>query len=321
MKILVTGGSGFVGSNLVDALLAAEHTVTAYDNLSTGTERFLCDASSDKRFEFIDGDVLDLAKLTSVVSGHDVVVHLSANADVRYGWNSPTRDLAQNTVGTQNVLEAMRSTGVRRILFASTGSVYGEAAVFPTVEEAPFPTQTSLYGASKLAAEGLITAYCEAGFASASIFRFVSILGPRYTHGHVYDFVRQLTKNPNYLRVLGDGSQRKSYLHVSDCIAAILLRLDAEPKSEVLNLGFDGYCEVKDSIRWITRQMGLTPEIHYSGGSRGWVGDNPFIYLAIDRMRSLGWEPKVPIGDAVTDTVKWLLENQWVFEANSESNW
>ena len=190
--------------------------------------------------------------------GCDTVFHLAANADVRHGVEHPRKDLEQNTLGTSSVLEAMRLRGVRRIAFASTGSVYGEAAVIPTPEDAPFPVQTSLYGASKLAAEGLIAAYAEAFGIQAWIFRFVSILGERYTHGHVFDFYRQLLEHPGRLDVLGDGTQRKSYLYVQDCIDAVMLALEkADARVNILNLGTDEYCQVKDSVGWICEHLRL----------------------------------------------------------------
>lgn len=216
MRALVTGGAGFIGSSLVDRLLSLGHSVVAYDNFSTGQRGFLAGALQHPSFTLVEGDTLDLDALTRAVDGCDVVFHLAANADVRFGTEHPKRDLEQNTVATFNVLEAMRANGVKRIAFSSTGSVYGEAHVFPTPEDAPFPLQTSLYGASKLAGEGMIAAYA-AGFGfEGCIFRFVSILGERYTHGHVFDFYRSLREDPTRLRVLGDGTQRKSYLYIGD---------------------------------------------------------------------------------------------------------
>src|SRR5215217_4936754 len=222
-RYFVTGGAGFIGSNLVDRLLADGHRVTAYDNLSTGQRPFLADAAKNPHFALVEGDVLDLPLLKKAVAGHEFVFHLAANADVRFGTNHPDRDLQQNTIATFNVLEAMRVNGVKRIGFSSTGSVYGEPTVFPTPEDAPFPVQTSLYGASKLAAEGLIEAYCEGFGFQGYIFRFVSVLGERYTHGHVFDFYKKLLADPTRLHVLGDGRQRKSYMYVQDCVDAMLL--------------------------------------------------------------------------------------------------
>jgi len=207
----------------------------------------------------------------------------------------------------------MRATGAQRIVFASTGSIYGEASVIPTPERAPFTVQTSLYGASKLAGEGLIQAYCE-GFGFQSwIFRFVSILGERYTHGHVVDFYRSLRADPSRLRVLGNGRQRKSYLYVQDCIDAILVALDrATEKVNVLNLGTEECCEVNDSIEWIIRALGVSPILDYTGGDRGWIGDNPFIFLDTTRIRALGWKPKLTIREGILRTLDYLRSNEWV---------
>jgi len=314
----VTGGAGFIGSNVVDRLLAAGHEVVAYDDFSTGQERFLDRARASPRLRIVRGDILDAAALESAIAGADQVFHLAASADVRFGTLHPSRDLEQNTIGTFRVLDAMRKTGVKKIAFSSTGSVYGEAKVFPTPEDAPFPVQTSLYGAAKLAGEGLIQAFCEGFGFQGWIFRFVSILGPRYSHGHVFDFYRSLRKDPTRLHVLGNGKQRKSYLHVDDCVDAILLALErAQERVNVLNLGTDEHCEVDDSVRWITEALGISPERTYSGGERGWIGDNPLILLDCTRMRALGWRPKHGIREAIVETLRYLQENPWLLEARS----
>ena len=315
MKAFVSGGAGFIGSNLVDRLLDVGHEVTVYDNLSTGLLQFLEYARDFDSFRLVEGDLLDEGSLSEAISGHEFVFHLAANADVRFGTEHPRRDLEQNTIVTNNVLEAMRKNGISKIAFASTGSVYGDATVIPTPENAPFPIQTSLYAASKLAGEGLIAAYC-GGFGFQSwIFRFVSILGERYTHGHVFDFYRKLKQNPSRLEVLGNGKQRKSYLYIQDCIDAMLFALEKSNESvNVLNLGVDGYCEVNDSIGWICEELGVTPKLEYSGGDRGWIGDNPFIFLDTSKIRDLGWKPKLSIQDGVLKTIQYLKTNEWVFE-------
>ena len=317
-RFLVTGCAGFIGSNLVDRLLASGWEVVGVDDFSTGQRRFLSAALTDPRFRLIEADLLDLPALTAALDGADFVFHLAANADVRFGTEHPHKDLEQNTIATFNVLEAMRSNGVRHIAFSSTGSVYGEPKVFPTPEEAPFPVQTSLYAASKVAGESLIAAYC-AGFGFRSwIFRFVSILGERYTHGHVLDFYRQLRSDPTRLRVLGNGRQRKSYLYVQDCIDAMLVSIErAQEPVNVFNLGFDGYCEVNDSIGWICDTLGVRPALEYTGGDRGWVGDSPFIFLDTARIRGLGWTPKLDIRQGVVRTVEFLKANEWVLEART----
>lgn len=315
MRAFVTGGAGFIGSTLVDRLIGEGHEVRVYDNLSTGSERFLERAAESSRFSFVKGDLGDVDALRRAMTGSEIVFHLAANADVRFGLEHPRKDLDENTIGTFNVLEAMRLSGLRRIAFSSTGSVYGEPAVFPTPEDAPFPRQTSLYGASKLAGEALIQAYTEGFGFQAWVFRFVSILGERYSHGHVFDFVKALRRDPSQLRILGDGRQRKSYLYVGDCISAILLAVErSRDRLTLLNLGTDEYCEIDQSARWICEELGLHPSVSHGGGSRGWVGDSPFIFLDCGRARSLGWAPRLGIRDAVVRTVRYLVDNAWIME-------
>lgn len=316
LRYFVTGGAGFIGSNLVDRLLAAGHEVVAYDNFSTGFRRFLDNAKGYSTFTLVEGDLLDQDRLAETMAGADFVFHLAANADVRFGTEHPRKDLEQNTIATFNVLEAMRAAGVAKVAFSSTGSVYGEPEVFPTPEHAPFPLQTSLYGASKLACEGMISAYCEGFGFQAWVFRFVSVLGERYTHGHIFDFYRKLRADPARLHVLGNGRQRKSYMYIQDCIDAMLLAIDrAGDKVNVLNLGTDGYIEVNDSVRWISEQLGVTPVITYQGGERGWIGDSPLIYLDTTRIRALGWQPKIAIREGVIKTLEFLRTHEWVLDA------
>jgi UDP-glucose 4-epimerase len=315
MRYFVTGGAGFIGSNLVDRLLDGGHAVTAYDNLSTGQAAFLDQARQHPNFRLAQGDLLDQQRLTEALAGHDFVFHLAANADVRFGTQHPGKDLEQNTIATYHVLEGMRANGVRRIAFSSTGSIYGEPDVFPTPEHAPFPVQTSLYGASKLAGEGLIAAYCAGFDFQAYIFRFVSILGQRYTHGHVFDFYKKLLRDPHTIEVLGDGKQRKSYLYIQDCVDAMLTVIaTADAPVNIYNLGTDEYCEVGDSLGWICEHLGVSPERRYTGGARGWIGDSPFIFLDTSKVRALGWQPKLSIREGVIGTLKWLQANQWVLE-------
>jgi UDP-glucose 4-epimerase len=254
------------------------------------------------------------------MAGCDFVFHLAANADVRFGTDNPRKDFEQNTTAAFNVLESMRANGITRLGFSSTGSVYGEAAVIPTPENAPFPIQTSLYAASKVAGESMIAAYAEGFGFEAYIFRFVSILGERYTHGHIFDFYQQLTEHPTWLKVLGDGSQRKSYLYVQDCIDAILhvTRLgtarDAKHRTQIYNLGAPEYVQVKDSIGFISGALGLKPELRYTGGDRGWIGDNPFIFLDTKKIQSTGWKPKLTIEQGIVKTLRWLEANRWIYE-------
>jgi UDP-glucose 4-epimerase len=330
--VFVTGAAGFIGSNLVDRLLADGVSVVGCDNFSTGRAQFLAAAQKHPQFRLVRVDLRDADHLAAAMQGCATVVHLAANADVRHGLDHPRRDLEQNTVATVNVLEAMRAAGIRDFAFASTGSVYGDSAVFPTPEDAPMPHQTSLYGASKLAAEGFISAWAGGFGLRARIFRFVSILGARYTHGHVFDFVRQLRANPARLRILGDGTARKSYLAVEDCIEAIMTVMsqpvgshrfsgdgagsasEAGGFTEIYNLGTNECCQVSESAGWISATLGLDPTLEYSGGDRGWVGDNPFILLETKKIRHLGWTPRLTIREGITGTVAWLQANPWLFE-------
>ena len=317
-KICITGVAGFIGSCMADRLVVKGQTVSGYDNFSTGQMKFIEKYLHHADSRILEGDMLDLSRLKTAMKGCDFVFHFAANADVRFGLKHPSKDLEQNTQATFNVLEAMRANGISKIAFSSTGSVYGEATVFPTPEDSPFPIQTSLYGASKLAGESLIQAYCEGFGFQAWIFRFVSILGERYTHGHVFDFYKQLKNNPKKLKILGNGKQRKSYLYVQDCLDAMLLGIEkAKEKVNIFNLGVESFCEVNDSIGWICKEMGVSPELEYSGGDRGWVGDNPFIFLDTKKIQSLGWKSKISIQEGVVRTVRWLRENEWVLEARS----
>jgi UDP-glucose 4-epimerase len=320
-QVFITGVAGFIGSSLADQLLRDGLTVVGWDNFSTGQEPFVTAALKNPNFSLIRGDNLDLPALTKAMAGCDTVFHLAANADVRFGLEHPSRDLQQNTVATFNVLEAMRANRIRTIAFSSTGSVYGEAEMIPTPETCPFPIQTSLYGASKAACEAMIHAYCEGFKFEGYVFRFVSILGERYTHGHVMDFYKQLLEHPGHLKVLGDGTQRKSYLYVGDCLNAMLhvvrngTAAEAKHRVATYNLGTDEYVQVNDSIRFICGALGLKPRIEYTGGDRGWVGDNPFIFLDTKKIRSTGWKPALTIEQGIIRTLKWLEQNKWVYDA------
>ncbi len=317
MRCLVTGCAGFIGSNLTDRLLANGHEVVGYDNFSTGRRAFLEHALQSPNFKLVQADLLHEDQLRRAAEGVDFAFHLAANADVRFGTQHPYKDLEQNTIATFRLLEALRANGVKRLMFASTGSIYGEPDIFPTLEDAPFPIQTSLYGASKLAAEGLITAYCEGFGFQAYIFRFVSILGERYSHGHVFDFYKQLRQTPGTLRVLGDGTQRKSYLYVQDCIDAVVLAIEkAGNRVNIFNLGVSDYCTVTSSIGWICEHLGLRPDIVYSGGNRGWIGDNPFIFLDTSRISALDWSPKLSIREGVIRTLQYLEQHPWLLEGD-----
>ena len=314
MRSVITGGAGYIGSNLADALQARGDDVHIIDNFSTGREEFLTNFTGTvHRIDLTDED----SDLTAIFDQTDTVYHLAANADVRFGWNDTRRDLNQNVVATLRVAEAAAAAKVPDVVFSSTGSVYGETTQIPTPENAAFPDQTSLYGASKAAAEAYLSAFATNGSFRATVLRFVSVLGPRYSHGHVIDFIRQLTTHPEHLTVLGNGTQRKSYMHIDDCIRGVInLRAAQATPFGVFNLGVPDFCTVKDSIGWITERMGLSPTITYGTEDRGWVGDNPLILLDVSKAKESGWQAEHGIRESVEATVDWILENKWVLKAH-----
>src|SRR5215472_3843799 len=313
MNVVITGGCGFVGSNLCEALIAGGHTITIVDNLSTGHVEVLGELVDHPRLCLVEGDVFDAQLLTRAVAGSDVIVHLAANADVRHGPEDPTRDLKANFLGTAAVVDAMRRASVTRLVYASSGAVYGDAENIPIDEFAPFPVQTSFYGASKVAAEGLIAAHHEAFGTRAVILRLSSVLGPHYSHGHVIDLVRALARDPHTLYILGDGHQLKSYVWVHDVCQAILLALDrlaAGEDLDILNVAGEA-CTVRQSVAWICSELGVAPRLHFEAGDRGWVGDNPRLVLDTMRIRRLGWAPTVGVEESVRRTVRHLMAAEW----------
>ena len=290
-RCFVTGGAGFIGSHLTDALLRQGHQVTVYDNLSLGRREHLAGALAAGA-RLVQADLLDLDRLTAEMAGHQQVWHLAANSDIRQGTRSTRLDLEQGTLATYNVLEAMRRCGAGGIAFASSSVVYGEPAVLPTPEDHGPLCPISLYGAAKLAAEGLITAFAHChGPIRAHIFRFANIVGPRSTHGILLDLARKLRDQPKELEVLGDGRQRKSYLTVNDCVEAMLFAMEAalEPVN-ILNLGSGDNVTVDRIARLVVKHWtGGQVTIRYTGGERGWAGDVPVMQLDPSRLASLGW--------------------------------
>jgi UDP-glucose 4-epimerase len=321
MKILVTGCAGFIGSSLVDELLKMGNHVTGVDNFSTGYIENLEHAFQNENFEFFEGDLKEEVFMSKIMVDFDIVYHLSANADIRGGTINTHKDLEQNTLVTFYLLEQMRKAGVKKIIFASSAAVLGEPSVFPTPENLAFPRQTSLYGASKLACEGLISAYCEGFGFEGYVFRFVSILGPRYPHGHIYDFIKQLISNQYSLEILGNGKQKKSYLHINDCLEAIvnipLNKKEVNLKNsnyEVYHLGVPNYCTILESASWICDELNLQPKIFVGEKEKGWSGDNPFVFLDINKAVKNGWSPKYSIEESIRETTRWLIKNPWIMK-------
>ena len=308
MKFFVTGGAGFIGSHLVDRLMQ-QGDVTVYDNLSLGKKEFIDHHLSKKNFKFIKADLLNIKKLQESMKGHDAVFHMAANSDISFGTTQTDVDLKQGTLATYNVLDSMRLCSIEKIIFSSTSAVYGEADIFPTPESYGAKLPISLYGASKLAAEGMISAYCHLYGMQAWIFRFANIIGERSTHGVMHDFVRKLRKNPKRLEILGDGNQRKPYLYVKDCADGMVYGFKhAKDEVNVFNLGCDGNTSANEIAKMIIEEMKLeNVKIEYTGGKRGWKGDVPLVNYDTSKMKKLGWKPSLTSDKAVRKAIKIYL--------------
>ncbi|MBR9703220.1 SDR family NAD(P)-dependent oxidoreductase [Candidatus Woesearchaeota archaeon] len=314
-KAFVTGGAGFIGSHIVDKLVELGAEVTIYDNFCTGQRKYIEHHADNSKVTIVEADVLDLEKLEAAIKGHDFVFHLQANADVRRGITKTRTDLEQNTIATWNVLEAMRKNGIKSIMFSSSATVYGEPSVFPTPEDYT-PLQTSLYGASKYSGEAMMQAYCEYYDMTAYIYRFVSWIGERYSHGVIFDFIKKLKANPKELEVLGDGKQQKSYLDVTDGVAGIFHGIEhGTERVNIFNLGHDDFMNVLDLADILVAGLGLSDvKYNMTGGSRGWKGDSPIVHLDTTKLKKLGWKPKVSIEQGIKNTVSYLLANHQLLE-------
>ena len=299
LKCFVTGGAGFIGSHLVDKLMRYGCKVTVYDNLSLGKKEFIQHHFSNNKFKFIEADLLDFEMLKNSIKGNDVVFHLAANSNIIQSAKHTDIDLKQGTFATYNVLEAMRLNNIKKIVFSSSNVVYGEVNHFPIEENYGPLFPISFYGASKLACEGLITAYCHNFGFNSWIYRFVNIIGKRATHGIVVDFYRKLKKNPYELEVLGNGKQSKPYLEVYDCVDGILFGFDnSSEQINLFNLGTEGLTSVDNITQIILDEMGFkNVKLKYTGGIRGWPGDVHTVMLSTEKIKSLGWKPKYPTSD------------------------
>ncbi|MFB3813632.1 MAG: NAD-dependent epimerase/dehydratase family protein [Terriglobales bacterium] len=312
MRVLVTGGAGFIGSNLAERLLAEGHAVTVYDNLCAGSLENLRECQGKAGFRFVEADLLDLNTLEQVMHGQDAVFHMAANSNIPEGRRSSDTDLRLGTLATYNVLEAMRRAGVKQIVFASSSAIYGEATVVPTPESYGPLFPISLYGASKLACEGLITAFCSNYGMQAWICRFANICGRHGTHGILIDFIARLRDDPRELTVLGDGRQAKPYLHVSECVDGMLfIWRNAREQVNCFNLGCEGATSAGRIAELLLDAMGM-PEtkIAYGGGDRGWVGDVPQVRLDCTRLAQLGWTAKVTSEQAVKRAAEELVKER-----------
>ena len=314
MKVLVTGGAGFIGSHLVDKLMEGGHEVRVLDNLSAGSLENLEHWLGHERFEFIKGDMRDPEVIKEAVKGVEAVFHLAANPEVRIGSQSPELLYETNVLITHNLLEAMRKEGVKLLAFTSSSTVYGEAEKLPTPEDYGPLKPISVYGGAKLAAEALISGYAHTFDMKAIVFRLANIIGKRSNHGVIYDFINKLKKNPNRLEILGDGTQRKSYLHVGDTVEAMLHLfnefLKEDKTYDVYNIGSEDWITVKEIAEIVSREMNLDPEFYFTGGvdgGRGWKGDVKVMLLSIEKAKAKGWKPKMNSRKAVEKTVRELL--------------
>lgn len=309
-RCFVTGAAGFIGSHLVEGLLAQGYKVTGHDSLRWGQRRWIEHRLGDPRFTFVQGDLLGLPALTEAMRDHSVVFHLGASADVRRGTTDTRLDLENCTTATYNVLEAMRANGVKKLLFTSSGTIYGEALVQPTAEDAGPILPISLYGAAKLACEGLISAYCHLFDMQAWIFRCGQIVGARMGRGVIHDLIEKLQRNPRQLEILGDGNQVKSYLLIEEMLDATFfaLRHGNHNQCEVFNLANESPLTVAELARIIVDEMGLEDvRFRYTGGRRGWPGDVPEIRFDMGKMSRLGWEPKHTSAESVRIATRRLL--------------
>lgn len=309
MRCFVTGGAGFIGSHLVDRLMSEGAKVSVFDNLSSGKREYIAPHLKEAGFRFVKGELLKLAEVREAIKGHDVVFHLAANPDVRRSLEDTSFDLKQETIATYNVLEAMRLNGVKQIVFASSSTIYGETPVTPIPEDYGPVLPISLYGAAKLAGEGLVSAFSNVFDIQSWIFRFANIVGPRVTHGVIFDFINKLKLNPSELEILGDGRQSKPYLHVSDCVDGMLFGFGkASERVSVYNLGCDSETKVSDIARMLVAEMGLKKvRFKYTGGPRGWPGDVPQVKFNVDKMKKLGWMAKYTSDEAVRQAIKDIL--------------
>jgi len=303
-RILVTGGAGFIGSHLVEEL-SKDSDVIVYDNFSAGRMDFL----DGVKCKIVKADILDIKKLKESLVGIDECWHIAADPDVRNSYNIPIKNFEQDCVGTVNVLEACRHNGVKKFVFASSSVVYGFAQM-PTPEDAPI-VPISNYGAAKAASENYVMSYAHLYGIKGTILRYANIIGPRSTHGICYDFYNKLENNPNELEILGDGTQKKSYLHVKDCVeASIIASKNTKNEFEIFNVGSDSQISVKEITETITDAMRLEDvKYKYGSGNTGWPGDIPQMLLSINKLRKLGWKPKHTIKEAITDTINYLRNN------------
>lgn len=306
MRTLITGGTGFIGRNLIEFLQKEEDEIVVLDDYSS-SNKLRSEEFKAVKFQNIDLTDTRVSK-NRVFKDVDRIIHLAANVDNRFSWENPHTSLKSNIDATLNIALAARNFNIPKIVYASTGTIYGDNVNPPFLEEVESSRQSTLYGATKYAAEGILSVFATHYGINVKTFRFVGVLGPHSSHGHLYDFVRKLKANPNHLQVLGNGYQKKAYIHVSDLIQGVLT-IDSPEVFDVFNLGRPDFSTVRDSVRWLTEEWGISPQVSYEDSDRGWVGDNPFLQLDVSKALSTGWSPLHTIEDAVKLTSRWLIDN------------
>jgi UDP-glucose 4-epimerase len=309
MKYFITGGAGFIGSHLVDKLIR-DGEVRVYDNLSSGKREFIQHNLDNPNFSFVCADLLDLERVKKEIAGFDVVFHLAANPEARLGILHTDLDLKQETIATYNVLEAMRVNNIKRIVFASSGTIYGETPIIPLPENYGPVLPISLYGAGKVASEALITAFCHTFDMKSWIYRFANVVGDRGTHGVIYDFIHKLKNNPSELEILGDGTQEKPYLWVEDCVEGMIFGFkNSNSQVNLFNLGTNSSIDVNTIAKMVVEEMGLeNVKFRYTGGDRGWRGDVPQVRFDVRKMSRLGWRARYSSHETVRMAVKVLVK-------------
>ncbi|UCH71555.1 MAG: NAD-dependent epimerase/dehydratase family protein [Thermoplasmatales archaeon] len=310
MKTFVTGGAGFIGSHLVDRLIDDGNTVTAYDNLSSGNKKFLEHLMKNDKFDFIEADLLDTERVKKEIKNHDVVFHISANPFVRLGEKDTKLDLEQGAIVTHNILESMRVNNIKKIVFSSSSVVYAETPPMALPETYGPTLPISLYGAGKLASEGLISAFCGTFGFQTWIYRFANVVGSRSTHGVIIDFINKLKKNSDELEILGDGKQQKPYLHVSDVVNGIIHGFNhSHDQLNLFNLGCDSNTTVTKIAKIVVKEMGLkNVKFVYTGGKRGWKGDVPRFQLDSSKINKLGWKASYTSDEAIRKAIREILD-------------
>jgi UDP-glucose 4-epimerase len=311
-KYFVTGGAGFIGGHLVDRLMGEGNQVTVYDNLVSGKKQWIEHYIGKPNFQFIQADLVDFGTLKEAMKGHEIMWHLGANTDIREGNRVTNLDLNNCTIATHNVLEAMRQHGIDKILFASSACVYGDVPLIPLVETFGPLLPINLYGAGKLACEGLISAYCHLFNMRAWIFRFGNVVGTRMGHGVIHDFIDKLRKNRRELEILGDGNQEKNFFLVEDCIGGMLCAFQkSNSQCDVYNLGCNSFTTVTKIAQIVANEMGLSDvKFKYTGGRRGWPGDAPIVHFNVEKMKQLGWEARCNSDEAVRRATRRLLDKE-----------